>query len=134
MEQNEKTKMTSGALPEKVNTRKNGGLYSKVTMSVRSANILILIGLVLLVGVTLFLIRHGGFTVRFDTDGGSRVESQKVMHSEYITEPQPPVKEGWHFTGWFLDRDCTVPWNPQTDPVTQSMTLYAGWEPVDPVS
>ena len=32
------------------------------------------------------------------------------------------------FTGWYLDKACTVKWNPEEDVVTGSMTLYAGWK------
>lgn len=62
---------TSDAIP-------NGGLYSKINMSVRTANILVAVVLVLLVGAGVFVIRHNGFTVSFETDGGSAVESVKV--------------------------------------------------------
>lgn len=103
-----------------------GGLYAKVKMSVHSANILVAVGVVVLVLVTAFLIRHNGFTVTFDTDGGSFIQSERVLHGETVS-PDTPVREGSLFTGWYLDRACTVPFDPQTDPVTGSMTLYAGW-------
>ena len=31
------------------------------------------------------------------------------------------------FTGWYLDRECTIPFDIVT-PVTSNLTLYAGWE------
>lgn len=55
----------------------NGGLYSKINMSVRTANILVAVVLVLLVGAGVFVIRHNGFTVSFETDGGSAVRKRK---------------------------------------------------------
>ncbi len=79
----------------------NGGLYSKINMSVRTANILVAVVLVLLVGAGVFVIRHNGFTVSFETDGGSAVENVKVMHSELIVQNAVPMKEGWVFTGWY---------------------------------
>lgn len=108
---------------------KSGGLYSKVNMSVKTANILVLIGIVLLVAVSAFLIRHNGFTVTFNTDGGSAVQSRKVLHSQTLSDTAQPVKQGYEFKGWYLDKDCTVEWDMQNQPVTGSMTLYAGWEP-----
>ena len=110
-------------LPEKP----RGGLYKNVKMSVKTANILILIGIALLIACTVFLVSHGGFTVSFDTDGGSYVEPQTRMHGELVTAPEEPVKEGYAFTGWYLDRECTAPWNLETDTVTDSFTLFAGW-------
>ena len=124
MNPNESNKTEQIDVPKK----KNGGLYSKVNMSLRTANLMVLIGILLLVAVTAFLIKHNGFTVRFDTDGGSYVESQKVLHSETISVPENPVREGYTFDGWYLDRDHTVRFDPSVDTVTQSMTLYAAWK------
>ena len=47
------------------------------------------------------------------------------MHSETV-KPEDPVKEGYEFTGWYTDRDCTNAWS-EENAVTGSMTLYAGW-------
>ena len=112
----------------KTPVKKTGGLYAKVNMSLKTANIMVLVLALLLVAAMFFVVTHNGFTVRFDTDGGSYVESQKVFHSELITLPEQPVREGYIFDGWYLDRDCTVRFDPLIDTVTQSMTLYAGWK------
>ena len=107
---------------------KKGGLYAKVNMSLKTANIMVTVFIVLLIAVTVFIVSHGGFTVTFDTDGGSHIDSVKVMHSETIEIEEDPVKEGYVFTGWYTDRDCTESFDINTDTVTGSMTLYAGWE------
>ena len=114
--------------PDTVKGKSNGGLYAKVKMSLKTANILVAVLIVALVLVTVFLVNHNGFTVSFDTDGGSSVESVRVLHSEKISPDEDPVKEGYVFTGWYLDKACTVKWNPEEDVVTGSMTLYAGWK------
>ena len=49
------------------------------------------------------------------------------MHSEKLNEPETPQKEGYEFTGWYRDRALTEKWNFDTDTVSESMTLYAGW-------
>ena len=108
--------------------RKPGGLYRNVNMSVKTANMLVIAGIALLVMCMIFLINHNGFTVTFDTNGGSYVESVKVLHGETVPEPEPPVKEGWKFTGWYLDRDCKTKWDMHSDTATDSFTLYAGWQ------
>ena len=115
-------------MPTLDTTRKPGGLYRHVKMSVKSANILVIVLCVILVLAMVFLANHNGFTVKFDTDGGSKVESCKVLHSETVPIPQNPVKEGYTFTGWYRDAGATVPWNMEKDTVTESMTLYAGWQ------
>ena len=97
-------------------------------MSVKTANIMVSVFFVLLIAVTVFVVSHGGFTVSFDTNGGSHIEKVKVMHSQTIELKEDPVKEGYVFTGWYTDRDCTESCDISTDTVTTSMTLYAGWE------
>ena len=108
--------------------RKTGGLYAKVNMSVKTANIMVTVFIVLLVAVTVFIVNHNGFTVNFDTNGGSHIESVKVMHSQTVELKEDPVKEGYIFTGWYTDRDCKNSFDIKNDTVTNSMTLYAGWE------
>ena len=107
---------------------KTGGLYAKVKMSVKTANIMVSVFIVLLVAATVFIVKHNGFTVKFDTNGGSYIESVKVMHSQTVDIKEEPVKEGYIFTGWYTDRDRTESFDIKTDTVTGSMTLYAGWE------
>lgn len=116
------------AMPTLETTRKPGGLYRHIKMSVKTANILVIVLCAILVFTMVFLASHGGFTVKFDTDGGSHIESCKVMHSETVPMPKDPVKEGYIFKGWYRDRDCSIVWNIDTDTVSESMTLYAGWE------
>lgn len=105
---------------------KKGGLYAKVNMSVKSANIMVGTLAALLLIVSVFVIKHNGFTVKFDTDGGSYVAPIKAMYSETVSLDEP-VKEGYKFTGWYTDRDCTNEWEAD-NAITGSMTLYAGWE------
>lgn len=110
-----------------VQTKRKGGLYAKVKMSVRSANILVLVLAIVLIGAMIFVISHNGFTVSFETNGGSSVSSVRVLHGEKVPQEQIPTREGYVFTGWYSDRACTVPWAIESDVVTGSLTLYAGW-------
>lgn len=117
------------AEPEK--PERSGGLYKNVRISVRTLDLIILAGIAVLVGVTILLVSHGGFTVTFDSDGGSQVASQVRMYGELVKAPAEPSREGWRFTGWYRDREKAERWDLATEPVTESMTLYAGWEPAD---
>lgn len=108
--------------------RKTGGLYAKVNMSLKTANIVVAVFIALLVAATVFVVSHNGFTVKFDTNGGSHIESVRAMYSETLNIEENPVKEGYIFTGWYTDRDCTNSFDVENDAVTGSMTLYAGWE------
>ena len=40
--------------------------------------------------------------------------------------PEAPAKEGHTFTGWYLDEDCTQPYDGR--PIYEDTELYAGWE------
>lgn len=108
--------------------RKTGGLYAKVNMSLKTANIVVAVFIALLVAATVFVVSHNGFTVKFDTNGGSHIESVRAMYSETLNIEENPVKEGYIFTGWYTDRDCTNSFDVENDAVTGSMTLYAGWK------
>lgn len=108
-------------------TRRTGGLYARVNLSVRAASVTVALLSVALLAAMAFAVTHSGFTVRFDPNGGTAVADVKVMHAETIAPPQVPVREGWTFTGWYTDPACTQPWDMDRDTVTGSMTLYAGW-------
>ncbi len=108
--------------------RKPGGLYRNVKMSVKTADKLILVGIIVLIACMIFAVTHAGFTVTFNTDGGSQIESQKVMYGQPVDVDENPVKEGYTFTGWYTDKDCTNKFDVEKDTVSDSLTLYSGWE------
>lgn len=73
------------------------------------------------------------YTVSFDTNGGSAIESQTVVQGNKVTEPSTaPTMEGFIFSGWYKDAECTEDneWNFGTDTVTGDTTIYAKWEEV----
>ena len=69
------------------------------------------------------------YTVTFDSMGGTSVPSQTVVSGNTVARPADPVREGYTFTGWFVDAGCEVAYDFAT-PVTGNITLYAGWEEV----
>ena len=70
------------------------------------------------------------YTVTFETDGGTTVPSQTVEEGNTAAKPQDPIREGYTFGGWFMDKDCTIPYDFST-PVTGDITLYAKWTKID---
>ena len=78
------------------------------------------------------------YTVTFDTQGGSKIDSIRVIRNGTVTKPEKPTKEGYTFEGWFTDQECKVAFDFDTR-VTKNITLYAKWteeqpeEPTDPV-
>ncbi len=66
------------------------------------------------------------YTVRFDTDGGSTVESQKIAKNNKATKPIAPTKDGFIFEGWYTDKSFTTLYDFEKA-VTKGFTLYAKW-------
>ncbi len=104
------------------------GLYSKVKISVATLDKIIIGGIVLMVVLILYGVANNGYTVSFDSKGGTDVPSQAHMYGEYLEEPEPPTREGYRFTGWYFDENCTREWEMDFHQVGKSFTLYAGWE------
>lgn len=72
------------------------------------------------------------FTVTFDSQGGSFVESQTVPYYSYFKEPQKPFKENAIFSGWYyysnkqkIRYDFVRYYSPTND-----LTLYANWSTI----
>lgn len=66
-------------------------------------------------------------TVTFDANGGSTVASQTVDDKAKAVKPANPTRSGWTFDGWYLD-GAKYDFN---TPVTQDITLKAGWRKTD---
>ena len=69
---------------------------------------------------------NGAFMVKFETNGGSSVNSQSVSKDKTANVPAAPTKKGYTFAGWYSDKELTKEYN-FTDPVTANTTLYAKW-------
>lgn len=63
------------------------------------------------------------YTVTFNSDGGSNVESKKVLSGSQVSQPVNPTKEGYTFEGWLLKGNS---YNFYT-PITSDITLVAKW-------
>lgn len=69
------------------------------------------------------------YTVSFDTDGGSTVESQTVVTGNKATKPtSTPTKKGYNFVGWYTDNTCTTEFDFENTSITDNTTIYAKFE------
>lgn len=68
------------------------------------------------------------FTVDFDANGGSEVDSITAFYQTPINVPDAPEKVGYDFVGWFTDSVFTTAFDFDTE-IMEDMTLYAKWVP-----
>ena len=104
------------------------GLYRHVKISVKTLDKIIIVGIAAIVLLVLYGVAHNGYTVTFDSKGGTDVPPQDAMYADYVIEPEDPTREGYVFTGWYSDENCIYLWDMENGQISQSMTLYAGWE------
>lgn len=66
------------------------------------------------------------YTVKFETNGGSKVSSKTVKRNTAVSEPTKPTKDGYTFDGWYSDKELKTAYD-FTAKVAKSFTLYAKW-------
>lgn len=64
------------------------------------------------------------FTVTFDSNGGSEVQSLKIAEGGSVTKPQDPQRENYVFDHWTYN---SKEWSFETDTVKSDITLVAKW-------
>ena len=104
------------------------GLYRHVKISVKALDWIIGACILVILVVVAFEMRSPGFTVTFDSKGGTDVPSQNQMYGQLLDVPEEPTREGYVFTGWYTDSACFELWDMENRTVEADMTLYAGWE------
>ncbi len=84
--------------------------------------------------VELYRVSSGGrttrYTVLFETNGGSKILSERSKRNNTLTEPTAPVKEGYDFAGWYTDKGLKTKYD-FLEMATESFTLYAAWTEKD---
>ena len=69
------------------------------------------------------------YTISFDTNGGSKIASQRIIKNTVMKEPTAPTKDGFKFGGWYTDKELKNKYDFSLK-VTNSFTLYAAWTEV----
>lgn len=67
--------------------------------------------------------------VHFNLYGGTGTESVEIFYGGTLRSygMPDPMKSGYTFTGWYLDAQCTVPYD-NNSKIYSDLELYAGWE------
>ncbi len=71
-----------------------------------------------------------GATVTFDALGGGSSWLLTSAYGATLVKPDPPLRKGWAFDGWYREPACVTPWSFAADLVSADMTLYAKWTPL----
>ena len=66
------------------------------------------------------------YTVTFETNGGSSINSATVNEGAMVSKPNNPTKDGFDFKGWFTDQNLTSEFNFATS-INSDLKLYAKW-------
>jgi len=104
------------------------GLYKHVKISVKTLDFIILACIAVIVIFVALELRNPGFTISFHSKGGTDVASQNQMYGELLAVPENPTREGYVFTGWYIDYACEERWEEEEDIIVSDLILYAGWE------
>lgn len=69
--------------------------------------------------------------VRFEYNGGEDetgydYDLQPATKEGKVEVYPKPVKKGYKFINWYVDKELTIPWNEEN--ITSNKTLYAAWE------
>jgi len=104
------------------------GLYKHVKISVKALDAIIVTCIVLIIVLVALDLRNPGFTITFDSKGGTDVVPQNQMYGQLLDVPEDPTREGYEFSGWYVDHACDEMWNEEEDIIEGDITLYAGWE------
>ena len=107
------------------------GLYRHVKISVKALDIIIVVCIAVILIVVALEMRNPGFTVTFDSRGGTDVPSQNQMYGELLELPEPPTREGYRFIGWYTDEACFELLDTENRTIEADITLYAGWEKLE---
>jgi|GEM_PF-3322309 len=65
------------------------------------------------------------YTVTFNTNGGSQVDSAKVINGRTLDKPADPTYNGKKFIGWYKDAGFNNEFGFNSEAVTANITLYA---------
>ena len=102
------------------------GLYSKVNISVKTLNIIIIVASIAIVVCIAIGLMDRGYLIQFNTMGGSSIESKKLMYGDEIIVDEP-TREGYKFDKWALDEGCSITADLDSLRVDGPFTLYACW-------
>ena len=80
---------------------------------------------VMAIGIFIYALNNSKYEVKFNTNGGNKIESVTVKKNERVEAPKDPKKKGYVFVEWTLNGK-TYDFKKK---VTKNITLKAKWLP-----
>lgn len=71
------------------------------------------------------------YTVTFESNGGTQIETQTVIKGEKVNKPNKPTKDGYLFAGWYKDNECKNAFNFDAETIKSDIKLYAIWVDIE---
>lgn len=68
------------------------------------------------------------YTVKFHSNGGTRIDDIKVAKNTVAKEPAAPERKGYEFTGWYTDEELKNKFDFKNTRLFDNLELYAGWK------
>lgn len=81
---------------------------------------------IIIISVFCFLPTVYGAKVKFESNGGSKIEPQEVDENEQLIIPSVPTKNGYIFEAWCVDENLSEYFDFETE-ITNDTILYAKW-------
>ncbi len=69
------------------------------------------------------------YTVSFESNGGTFIESVTREEGQVLTQPEIPLREGYEFKGWYKDSLLNETYDFTTE-VTSDLELYSKWQQI----
>lgn len=107
------------------------GIYDSKDVPIRWLDRLIIVIIAVIAVMVIVFAINGGYTISFDTKGGTEVAAQKLRYGNFVTEPEVPVRPGYTFGGWYYEQNPDINWDFATNKVGGDMTLIAIWNPAE---
>ncbi len=71
------------------------------------------------------------YTVSFDVKGhGTAPQQLTLVEGSKLQKPEDPFTDGYVFSGWYKDTECTKRWDFYADSVNENTVLYARWKEI----
>ena len=86
-----------------------------------------LIALIILIILICTIVKHVRYTIKFYSNGGSRVRRIRAAKGEYFVMPNDPVKPNYIFAGWYTDKELKHKFFGNCMTRRRRIKLYAKW-------